>query len=79
MQIARDEQGVWTVDATEDERGQKGDYIPEFEKYLNTFGGLLQAAQAKDEFQFILSLLGIRGVQAAGFASTSASTISCHS
>jgi hypothetical protein len=67
MQIARDEQGVWTVDATEDERGQKGDYVPEFEKYLNTFGGLFQAAQAKDEFQFILSLLGIRGVQAAGW------------
>jgi hypothetical protein len=67
VQIARDEQGVWTVDATEDERGRKGDYIPEFEKYLNTFDGLFRAAQAKDEFQFVLRLLGIRGMQAAGW------------
>lgn len=67
MQVARDEQGIWTVDSTEDERGQKGDYLPEFEKHLNRFDGLFRAAQAKDQFQFILSLLGIRGMQAAGW------------
>jgi hypothetical protein len=67
MELARDQQGVWTVDATEGERAQKGDYVAELEEYLNTFDGLFQAAQGKDEFQFILSLLGIRGVQAAGW------------
>lgn len=66
MDLNRDEQGVWSVDSTADERAQKGDYIDLLATDLTAFDRLFAAAQRTDEFQFILSLLAVRGLQAPG-------------
>jgi hypothetical protein len=67
LKLARDESGVWTATATEEEQRQKGLYIPRLEESLTAFDRLFHAAQERDHFQFILSLLAFRGIQGPGW------------
>lgn len=67
MKLSRDEHGIWTAEADDAERQKKGDYISRLAEYLTTFDELLHSAQAEDPFQFILSLLSVRGLEGPGW------------
>lgn len=67
MDLSRDENGTWSVQVTEQEHADKLAYIPRLAEYLTAFDGLFEEAEHKDTFQFVLSLLGVRGQQAAGW------------
>jgi hypothetical protein len=67
----RDENGLWTlIPESEDEfKGNKGHpvYLEACPRYLNILDPLFAKAQDTSEFEFLLSLLRIRGVQDAGW------------
>jgi hypothetical protein len=67
MDLNRNEHGIWAIDTTGDERAQKGEYVDLLASYLTAFDRLFADAQKAGEFQFILSLLAIRGLQAPGW------------
>jgi hypothetical protein len=68
MDVLRDSDGGhWLVEATDEERELKADYLDALPRYLNAFDPLLARAQAADEFQFIVALLGTFGMQAVGW------------
>jgi hypothetical protein len=68
MELYRDDKvGFWKVEASEEEQGLKPDYIEALPLYLNGLDSIFAKAQAQDEAQLILSLLGVRGMQAEGW------------
>lgn len=68
MEVLRDEvSGVWVVEASEEERALKPDYLSALPQYLTAFDSLARAAKGADEAQSILALLGVRGMQDAGW------------
>lgn len=59
---------AWTlVNVSDEERSRKPDYIDALSRYLNIFDPLFERAQEADEFEFICSLLAIRGLESAGW------------
>jgi hypothetical protein len=69
VEVARDTDGcTWHVEANDEERGRQGDYLAALPQYLNGFEPIFSRAKEVDEFQFILALLGIYGLQDAGWA-----------
>jgi hypothetical protein len=67
VRVSGDGKGAWSVEATPEEMANKPHYVANLGPYLTAYDGLFDAAQQKDEFQFILSLLAIRGIQGAGW------------
>jgi hypothetical protein len=68
MELYRDDKvGFWKLEASEEEQGLKPDYIEALPRYLNGLDSIFAKAQAQDEAQLILSLLGVRGMQAEGW------------
>jgi hypothetical protein len=67
VQVQRDEYGTWTVEPTDDERQQKPDYVNALPRYLTTFDAVLAAAETRNAFEFLHTLLGFRGAQDAGW------------
>jgi hypothetical protein len=61
------EDGTWHVAADAAERRRLGDYLDALPRYLNSFEPLFSRAKCRDEFQFIVALLGIYGLQDAGW------------
>lgn len=67
MDLVRDE-GVWAFqNVSGEERSGKPDYIDSLPRYLNVFDPLFERAQEASEFEFICSLLAIRGLESAGW------------
>jgi hypothetical protein len=62
-----DDTGLWIVEATEEERRLKPDYLSALPQYLTAFDSLARVAKRVDEAQSILALLGVRGMQDAGW------------
>lgn len=68
MEVLRDEDtGVWLAEAPEEERALKPAYLTALPQYLTAFDSLARVARGVDEAQFILALLGVRGIQDAGW------------
>src|SRR5688500_11582794 len=68
VEVLRDEDtGIWIVEASQEERAFKPDYLTALPQYLTGFDSLARAAKRVDEAQFILALLGVRGMQDAGW------------
>ncbi len=68
MDLYRDDKiGVWKVEASAEELEQKPDYLDALPRYLTGFDPIFAKAMERDEAQLILSLLGIRGMQAGGW------------
>ena len=68
MEVLRDtEDGTWHIEADANERDRRGDYLDALPRYLNGFEPLFIRAKDGDEFQFIVALLGIYGLQDAGW------------
>jgi len=68
VQLYRDGQvGFWKLEATDEEWELKPDYIKALPLYLNGLDSIFARAREQDEAQLILSLLGIKGLQAAGW------------
>lgn len=61
------EEGTWDITADASERDRRGEYLDALPRYLNGFEPLFNAAKDRDEFQFIVALLGIYGLQDAGW------------
>ena len=71
MELYRDDKvGFWKLDASEEEREQKPDYLDALPRYLNGLDSIFAKAMERDEAQLILSLLGIRGMQTEGWDPT---------
>lgn len=62
-----DEVSFWRLDATDEEWELKPDYVKALPLYLNGLDSIFAGAREQDEAQLILSLLGIKGLQAAGW------------
>lgn len=68
MELYRDDEvGFWKLEATDEEWKLKPDYIRALPLYLNGLDSIFARAQLQDEAQLILSLLGIKGLQTAGW------------
>lgn len=66
--VLRDsDSGVWTVEVDDEERGLKPDYFAALPRFLTAFDSLARAAKGVAEAQFVLALLGVRGLQGAGW------------
>ena len=60
----RDDNGLWTLTA---DAGDHQPFIIWLQRHLNALDPIFERARAASEFQFILSLLRIRGMQDAGW------------
>jgi hypothetical protein len=68
VEVRRDvDTGVWVVEASEDERALKAHYLLALPRFLTAFDSLAHVAKSVDEAQFVLALLGVRGMQDAGW------------
>jgi hypothetical protein len=68
MDLYRDEDvGFWKLEASDEERELKPDYLEALPLYLNALDSIFARAQQQDEAQLVLSLLGIKGMQAEGW------------
>ncbi|AFQ44360.1 hypothetical protein [Desulfosporosinus meridiei] len=71
MQIFRDENEIWQVILDEQERQDKNKfndwYMEAMPRYLNALDLAFRIAQESNEFEFILCLLRVRGIEDAGW------------
>ncbi len=68
LQLYRDDKvSFWKLEATDEVWNLKPYYIRALPLYLNGLDSIFARAQQQDEAQLILSLLGIKGLQAAGW------------
>jgi hypothetical protein len=68
MDLFRDDKiGFWKLEASDGEREQKPDYVEALPRYLNGLDSIFAKAQEQDEAQLVLALLGLHGMQAAGW------------
>jgi hypothetical protein len=68
MELRRDDEiGFWKVEASEAELELKPDYLEALPRYLTGLDSIFAKARERDEAQLILSLLGVRGMQAEGW------------
>ncbi len=67
VQVGRDEAGVWSITPTADEQDRQPDFLAQFPRYLNAFDSLFEKAQEANEFEFLMTMLGFRGMQAPGW------------
>jgi hypothetical protein len=68
VDLARDENGVWSVVPTAVERQRQPDFVEIFPRYLTSFDPLFEAAGQANEFEFLVTLLGVRGLQGPGWS-----------
>src|SRR3954453_2811154 len=69
MALMRAVGGTWSFEnVSDDERRLKPDYIDALPRYLTALDPVFERAQSKNEFEFILSLLAVRGLQDAGWS-----------
>lgn len=64
MHIDRDDNGKWTV---KEAKNTHASYCPALEKYLNTIEPFFSLAKQKCEFEFIRSLLRVKGISGPGW------------
>ena len=64
MKIDRDDNGKWIV---KEAKGTHASYSPAIEKYLNIIEPFFSQAKQKCEFEFILSLLRVKGLSGPGW------------
>lgn len=68
ISVIRKDDGSWDVEASEDEReGYKAIYNEALKRYLNVLDPLFMKAKGSSEFEFIFTLLRVRGMQDAGW------------
>lgn len=68
MELYRDDEVCfWKLEASDEEWELKPDYIRALPLYLNGLDSIFETAQEQDEAQLILSLLGVKGMQAEGW------------
>jgi len=68
MDLARDENGTWTLVPNAEERERQPDFIESLPRYLTSFDPLFEVAREANEFEFLATLLGIRGLQGPGWS-----------
>lgn len=68
MDLYRDDEvSFWKVEASDEEWELKPNYLEALPLYLAGLDPIFARAMERDEAQLILSLLGVRGMQAAGW------------
>lgn len=68
IEVVRDSNtGVWFVHANEQERRRGPHHLSALPRYLTAFDSLARSAQNADEAQFVLALIGVKGLQDAGW------------
>jgi hypothetical protein len=68
MKVEHDgESGGWRVVGEAEERERLAEYLAALERYLNGFDALFARARDRDEFQFIVAMLGVFSLQDAGW------------
>jgi hypothetical protein len=68
MQLARDEEGVWTAKVPEDEKERSSPELVEaMPRYLTILDALFHRAQSANELEFLFSLFRVRGFQDPGW------------
>ncbi len=68
MELYRDEEtNIWRLVASEEELELKPDYLEALPRYLNGLYSVFAKAMERDEAQLIISLIGVRGMQAPGW------------
>lgn len=71
MPLRRDDNGVWTVeiDANEEETRNRShsSYFDALPRYLTAFDPVFERARSSSEFNFLLSIFAVRGLQDAGW------------
>lgn len=71
MPITRTEEGIWTLNISPDEEQAASkshpSYTDAFVRYLNALDPAFSRALEASEFDFLLALLRIRGMQDAGW------------
>lgn len=67
MDLRRDDNGVWSIKATAEDQERQPDFLAEFPRYLNAFDPMFVKARDANEFEFLMTLLGFRGMRAPGW------------
>lgn len=62
------EDGVWSATPTATEEEQQPDFVRELPRYLTAFDHLFEKAHEANEFEFLMTLLGFRGLQGPGWS-----------
>jgi hypothetical protein len=65
--LERDEHGVWTLHLEEGDEGRNADHDEAAPRYLTALDPVVERARERSEFEFIYTLLRVRGLQAAGW------------
>jgi hypothetical protein len=68
VNLARDDNGVWTVAASAEEMQRQPEFVEAFPRYLTTFDPVFEKAWEANEFEFLVTLLGFRGLQGPGWS-----------
>lgn len=71
MPLSRDNDGVWTADVTDDDpegiRSSHPAFLEALPRYMNLLDPAFDRAQRRCEFEFLLSLFRVRGLQDPGW------------
>src|SRR5262245_5169868 len=63
VQVGRDANGTWLLEGDDEDRAQThGSYWEALPRYLSLAEPIFSAAETKSEFEFLLALLGVRGM-----------------
>jgi hypothetical protein len=65
--LERDEHAVWTLHLEEGDEGRNADHDEAAPRYLTALDPVFERAREQSEFEFIYTLLRVRGLQAAGW------------
>jgi len=67
MKASLQESGEWSIEATEGDKPLSGPYLSTLKRYLQCMTPAFTGAHERCEFEFILALLRVRGIQDAGW------------
>ena len=65
--LERDEHGVWTLHLEEGDEGRNTDHDEAAPRYLTALDSVFERAREQSEFEFIYTLLRVRGLQGPGW------------
>src|SRR5215471_315191 len=65
--LEREKTGVWTLIREEDDEGRNADHDEALPRYLTALDPVFTRAREQSEFELILTLLRVRGLQDAGW------------
>jgi hypothetical protein len=68
VDLARSDNGIWSVMPTEEERQQQPDFVRELPRYLTALDQLFEKAHDTNEFEFLMTVLGFRGLRDPGWS-----------